>query len=52
MVLLGYFSGIRLLVIGETTENYRFNQPAGRIILQIAQEFVLVLKLVIIIRRC
>ena len=44
--LLGYCSGIRLVLIGETTENYRSEQPAARILLQTATEFDLADKLV------
>ncbi len=36
---LGYCPGIRLVLIGETTENYRSEQPAARILLQTAAEF-------------
>ncbi len=44
--LLGYCSGIRLVLIGETTENYRSEQPAARILLQTATELDLADKLV------
>ncbi|GLH02901.1 Probable E3 ubiquitin-protein ligase sinah [Gryllus bimaculatus] len=43
--LIGYCFGIRLVLIGEITINYRPEQPAARILLQTASEFTLVDKL-------
>ena len=36
--LLGYCSGIRPELIGETTENHQLEQPAARILLQATAE--------------